>query len=172
MDDQIEIVLAGAERLDEIAPVWASLHEYHISIEHERNSEIRAARQTWEARRADFEYALSTPGAFMALAQESDRRVVGFAVVHLRANHNWRVHGERFAELETLAVLPGYRGKGIGRRLMAAAYDQIRAEGVEELSIVVVEQNADARRFYEAEGFLPWHVTYFGPIPGAKIGED
>ena len=164
------VVAAGADRLDEIEPVWESLHAHHVAIEHERNAGIRATRQTWELRRKDFEYALSTPDGFLTLA-EIDGKVVGFALVHFRANHNWRVHGERFAELETLAVLPEHRGKGIGRRLMETVYVRMRTLGVEELSVVVVEQNEDARRFYEAEGFLPWHVTYFGPIPGVRSRE-
>lgn len=163
---EIELSIVGPERLDDVEPVWWSLHEHHMAVEHGRNAAIRGERQTWELRRPDLAYALSTPDGFMVLAT-AEQRAVGFAVVHLRANHNWRVHGERYAELETLALLPEYRGQRIGSQMMEAAYERLRALGIEELSIVVVEGNEPARRFYERKGFLPWHVTYFGPIPAA-----
>lgn len=160
----VTYAFAGLERLDDVEAVWRTLHDHHVSVDHERNAQIREQRQTWELRRTDLAKALAQPDAFMVLAE--DDGVVGFALVHFRPNENWRVHGERFGELETLAVLPSHRGQGIGRELMRHVYERMRGLGVAELSIVVVERNEDARRFYEREGFLPWHVAYFGPVPG------
>ena len=159
---------AGAERLDDVESVWHTLHDHHVAIDHERNARIREQRQTWEMRRTDLAKALAQEDAFLVLAEEADA-IVGFALVHFRPNENWRVHGERFGELETLAVLPDHRGEGIGRGLMDKVYERMRELDVAELSIVVVERNADARRFYEREGFLPWHTTYFGPIPDLPL---
>ena len=166
--DSVRIVEVPIERLDEVEPVWRTLHDHHVSLEHDRHARIRDARQTWELRREDFRHQLATPDAFLVIAEDAATQpasVAGFAVVHLRDNDNWRVHGPRYAVLETLAVLPEYRGRRIGHRLMEAIYERMRALGVPELNIVVVERNDDAKRFYEREGFLPWHVSYFGPIP-------
>lgn len=165
----IRILLAGAERLDDIEDVWHSLHEHHLAVDHGRNAAIRERRQTWQLRRADFAHALAQPDAFLILASDEDAEglIAGFALVHFHENDNWRVHGDRYAELDSLAVLPGYRGHGLGRKLMAAVYGRVRELGVAEISFLVVEQNTEARRFYEKEGFLPWHVTYFGPVPEA-----
>jgi len=163
---------AGAERLDDVEAVWRTLHDHHIAIDHERNASIREGRQTWELRRSDFAKALAQPDAFLVLAEDAGG-VVGFALVHFRPNENWRVHGDRFGELETLAVRPDLRGNGVGRELMQHVYERMRALEVAELSIVVVERNEDARRFYEREGFLAWHTTYFGPVPaGTTAPED
>ena len=112
----IRISVAGVDRLDDVEAVWWSLHEHHMAVEHDRNARIRGERQTWDVRRQDLAYAVSSPDGFLVLADDVEAdgtaTVVGFAVVQLRDNHNWRVHGDRFAELETLAVLPAYRGRG------------------------------------------------------------
>jgi ribosomal protein S18 acetylase RimI-like enzyme len=66
-----------------------------------------------------------------------------------------------YAELEApgslyisaMAVRPGYRGKGIGRRLLEAARQRARALGLEQLSLLCFAGNTEARRLYEREGF-------------------
>lgn len=66
-----------------------------------------------------------------------------------------------YAELEApgslyisaLAVRPGYRGNGIGRRLLEAARQRARALGLEQLSLLCFAANTEARRLYEREGF-------------------
>jgi hypothetical protein len=44
-------------------------------------------------------------------------------------------------------------------------HDVLRAVGVEVLEMAVISTNADARRFYEREGLLPFTATYLGRIP-------
>jgi len=53
-----------------------------------------------------------------------------------------------------LAVLPEFRGVGIGRRLLAAVDDKARALGCCKVTLEVQEKNARARRTYEVAGFL------------------
>ena len=174
-DDSVRIFVADSARLDEVEAVWRTLHQHHVDLDHERNSRIRDERQTWELRREDWRKELASADAFLVLAVDTaddPATVVGFAVVYFRDNDNWRVHGPRYGVLETLAVEPTYRGAGLGQRIMATVYGRMRELEVAELSVVVVERNEDARRFYEREGFLPWHVTYFGPIPEVEPGGE
>ena len=174
-DDTVRIFVADTARLDEVEEVWRTLHQHHVDLDHERNARIRDERQTWELRREDWRKELASTDAFLVLAEDASDdgpRVVGFAVVYFRENDNWRVHGARYGVLETLAVEPAYRGGGLGQRIMSTIYERMRELDVAELSVVVVERNADARRFYEREGFLPWHVTYFGPIPEVEPGGE
>ncbi len=53
------------------------------------------------------------------------------------------------------AVLPEFRGVGIGRRLLAAIEDKARALGCCKLTLEVQEKNVKARSTYEAAGFRP-----------------
>lgn len=52
-----------------------------------------------------------------------------------------------------LAVLAGYRGRGIGRSLMRELMRKGRTEGIRGLSISVEDGNMPARRLYESLGF-------------------
>lgn len=52
-----------------------------------------------------------------------------------------------------MALLPGYRGRGIGTELLALAEAQARARGYGKLSLIVFEQNAGAKRLYERSGY-------------------
>ena len=107
---------------------------------------------------------LAEPDAFVMIAEE-DARAVGYALVHLQEADVQRETAPRYAVLESLAVEPDRRGQGVGRELMRAVYAELRLLGICELEIGVIFQNADARRFYEREGFHPWAIEYFGPIP-------
>jgi ribosomal protein S18 acetylase RimI-like enzyme len=55
--------------------------------------------------------------------------------------------------IHDLAVLPGHRGRGIGRALLAGAEQDARAAGCCKLTLEVLEDNLPARRLYEAFGF-------------------
>jgi ribosomal protein S18 acetylase RimI-like enzyme len=56
-------------------------------------------------------------------------------------------------EVKGLAVDPAHRGRGIGRRLMAAAAQAAAAQGARRLTLRVLAHNDAARRVYEASGF-------------------
>ena len=58
-------------------------------------------------RRGDYERWLADPGSFALLAEVGDE-AVGYAVVHVQGPDETWVTGDRTAELETLAVLPGH----------------------------------------------------------------
>ncbi|WP_235893573.1 GNAT family N-acetyltransferase [Cognatilysobacter lacus] len=52
-----------------------------------------------------------------------------------------------------MAVLAGWRGRGVGRSMLLRLLDEARARGLAE---VVLSAQVDAERFYAAEGFLPY----------------
>ena len=52
-----------------------------------------------------------------------------------------------------MAVFPEHRGRGVGTRMLELAWEQARERGLEELSLIVFEQNAGAKRLYERHGF-------------------
>jgi ribosomal protein S18 acetylase RimI-like enzyme len=56
--------------------------------------------------------------------------------------------------LRGLAVDPPRQGRGVGRRLVAAAVEEARRRGARRLRLRVLGHNAAARRVYEACGFV------------------
>jgi ribosomal protein S18 acetylase RimI-like enzyme len=84
------------------------------------------------------------------LVAETDGVVAGYVLIGpsipVPSNrHVLMVHG--------LAVDPGHRGRGIGRRLVAAAVAEARARGARRLTLRVLAPNTAARRAYEACDF-------------------
>ncbi|MBZ0325266.1 MAG: GNAT family N-acetyltransferase, partial [Alphaproteobacteria bacterium] len=55
--------------------------------------------------------------------------------------------------VDVVAVLPDFRGRGIGVRLLADARRRADAAGRKTLSLIVSDANAGARRLYERHGF-------------------
>jgi GNAT superfamily N-acetyltransferase len=58
-----------------------------------------------------------------------------------------------------LAVLPEFRGRGVGRALLAAAEERARARGCAKLTLEVREDNARARGLYEQCGFRDFELA-------------
>ena len=56
-----------------------------------------------------------------------------------------------------IALLPDYRGRGFGRRLMLAALEAARAYGYRQVSLTVHPQNP-ARALYESCGFVEQEI--------------
>ena len=52
-----------------------------------------------------------------------------------------------------IGVLPSFRGRGVGRRLMRAAEDSVRRMGVEEVVLEVIEGNSPASGLYTSIGY-------------------
>ena len=163
----VRILRAGAERIDDLEPLWKSLLEHHRSVGPRiPGVGLREPDASWALRRTEYEEWLAEPDAFVLLAEE-DERAVGYAVVHFRSSDDSRVTGERFGELESLAVLPEARGRGIGTALMEAVEAELLRLGIGELEIGILVTNEGATRFYERHGFRPWLVRYFGRVPRA-----
>lgn len=57
------------------------------------------------------------------------------------------------ADLDEIAVLPGWRGLGIGRRVITAVAGELAAAGIQALSLIVATSNTGALRLYETLGF-------------------
>jgi putative acetyltransferase len=71
-------------------------------------------------------------------------RVVGFAHVDI----------ERGRSHLGMALLAGYRGRGLGRKLLNGCVDWSRRAGAHKVDLEVWPHNAAARRLYEGAGFV------------------
>jgi len=60
---------------------------------------------------------------------------------------------EAEAELNNLAVLPEYRHRNIGHKLLEDCFEKVKAMDRTKLKIGIVEENQILRKWYEKHGF-------------------
>ncbi len=137
----------GPEDLEALKEITAACFE-GVSID--RNIEacfglIGGHDWRWrKLRHIDDDVAGQRAGGVLVAAD--GERVVGFVTT--------RVDGEsRIGWIPNLAVRPEYQGQGLGRRLLEAALDYLRAQGMECVRIETLAQNQIGMRLYPSLGF-------------------
>ena len=112
---------------------------------------------TWRKKRQiDDDIRVHPDGIFVA---EVDNSVVGYI--------NSRVdHASRIGSITNIAVLPAYQKRGIGKKLVDAAIEHLKSQGMEYVRIEALEQNAVGRHFYPRLGFeeVARQIHYIMPI--------
>jgi GNAT superfamily N-acetyltransferase len=150
---EVMIERVGAEAVERFEPLWVEMLVHHGSVE--STIPMQPPTVSWPLRRALYDSLLAEPGAFALLASR-DGVDVGYCVVHLHPgpDDTW-VTGDAIAEVESLAVTAGERGRGIGTLLLDRVDEELAAAGVADLQIAVVAANDDAMRFYARRGLRP-----------------
>jgi ribosomal-protein-alanine N-acetyltransferase len=80
----------------------------------------------------------------MFLVASLNDRIVGYLLTFVRGD---------YADVDSLAVLPRYRRKGIGKALMQRSIALLRRRGFETVYLNVREDNETAIQLYESLGF-------------------
>jgi len=148
----------GADDLDIVEPLWVAVHHQHAQTMPELAPYV-SDDETWRERRALYEELLAKPETLLLTASVDDR-VIGYGLAHVMAVEDtwvadtWAT-GHRIGEIESLSVLPEFRGSGLGGQLLTRLEDHLRASGVDDLVLGVLPGNRDALRLYERRGYRP-----------------
>ena len=76
-----------------------------------------------------------------------------------------------FGEIISIYFLPEYMGKGYGKKLLAAAVEKLSEMGFRDVFLWVLEENYNARAFYERCGFSPSGERMTSEIGGKTLAE-
>ena len=76
-----------------------------------------------------------------------------------------------FGEIISIYFLPDYMGRGYGRLLLQAVVDELMKMGFDKVFLWVLEENANARRFYERFGFVQTERCLYSDIGGKELKE-
>lgn len=87
------------------------------------------------------------------LVATDDELVLGFA--HIRPTRDEDQDPAQIGEIASLYVRPDAWGRGIGRRLVAAAKERLIAAGRMSATLWVLDTNTQAIAFYHAIGWSP-----------------
>ena len=86
-----------------------------------------------------------------------DGAIVGYYSLLLQDNNE--------CELNNVCVLPEYRHKGIGEKLLKHAFVVATQLGCHKIKIGIVEENAVLRKWYESYGFIHTRTQKFDFFP-------
>lgn len=92
---------------------------------------------------------LSQPETRRYLVAESGGRIVGYAGLMCI---------EPIADVQTIAVVPEFEGRGIGSGLLTRLIDEARSRGAADVLLEVRQDNPRARQLYIRFGFEQIHV--------------
>jgi ribosomal protein S18 acetylase RimI-like enzyme len=148
----------NAADLDVVGPLWISVHHRHAETMPQLAPYV-SDDETWRVRRGLYEEVLAKPDTLLLLASVDDA-AVGYGLAHvLPVDGTWIpdtwVTGSRIGEIESLSVLPEYRGSGLGSELLRRLEDHLHERGVEDLILGALAGNRDAIRLYERRGYQP-----------------
>ena len=160
--DSVDISLLEERDIDEFVKVRACILEAADYNEAERDE----IYETKNAVILMIKQVLSCPSEFILIAK-SNNIILGF-VLSRCGLYRRTLHA---AELE-IGILPGYRGRGIGRLLARTSINIASKEGfLHKLNLVVMETNIAALKSFKSVGFIEEALipcTYF--IDGEFVG--
>ena len=150
-DDGLRIRPTRPEDIASVASIYLSQARHHTALD------------PAEYRVPDRDAVLARFSAELEAAEEEDLHIVavveGAVVGQLDAIGGRRrspgsMRVQRASASIGIAVLDGWRGRGIGTALMAAAEDWARGRGLDVLELDVATPNEGGRRLYERLGYI------------------
>jgi len=140
--------------LDDAHDAAALHHQSWVATYTPLLSPDKAARLTLEERVGHWERLLrERPRRMGALVAKRDGAVVGLA--------EWEIGPEgdpSVGEVHAIHVAAEERGRGVGRALLEASVAALRESALRRAILWVLEDNANARAFYERQGWA-WDGT-------------
>jgi ribosomal protein S18 acetylase RimI-like enzyme len=124
---------------------------------HDFNSEYEERTPGVEALAGNYRQLLAAGELVVLLAGEGPD---GFSQFRLKRSH---YTGRPDAHVEELYVVPGLRGRGIGRALLEATMEAAREAGATHIELTTGEDDAEARGLYESAGFTNREGREDGP---------
>lgn len=115
-----------------------------------------------EAELADFPARYAAPDGAFLLALDGER-IVGCVGL--------KKFGEGICEMKRLYVLDEYKGKGLGKRLVAEIIDTARSRGYGRMRLDTLPSMTAAQALYRSLGFREIPAYVYNPVEGTKYME-
>ncbi|HEY0150529.1 MAG TPA: GNAT family protein [Longimicrobium sp.] len=139
--EEIRIVPTGEEHVEGFNAAVATVARERRYIALVDGTPLAASRE--------FVRSVHATGGVHLVAIAEGGAVVGWCDVDRHTREGFR-HSARLG----IGLLPGHRGRGLGRRLMEAAIEAAWGAGLERVELEVFASNARAIALYEKLGFV------------------
>jgi ribosomal protein S18 acetylase RimI-like enzyme len=145
LKDIIRYILGDEKLLDDIKELWEALNEHH----NEKSLHFKEFynKFSFDARKADLiKQAQKSHMRVIISFDDAVQKGVGYCISSVDNDNN--------GEIESIFVLQGYRGFGIGEELMQKGLQWMDEMGAVKKVINVAAGNGQAFGFYERYGFI------------------
>jgi ribosomal protein S18 acetylase RimI-like enzyme len=156
MTDKADVTVRDATEvdLDRVAELWTEMIDLHHDLDErfwQRRPNGQSIFREWMAEAIDDEER-------MLIVADVDGAVAGFIHANV-TNAPSPMEDKTSAYISDVSVGFDYRGKGVGRKLMAAALERLAQIGAEDVTLLAAVKNECAVGFYEALGFEHHCIT-------------
>lgn len=145
MDADLFVSSGGSELLDEVGPLWAQLNGHHAASS--PHFEQAYQRKTFAERKQGLLEQAQGGDLHVELMLDGVGTVVGYCVSTINSG--------RVGEIDSLFVLPEWRGKKLGHTLMESSLCWLRERGISRIRLSVAAGNEQVFGFYAKHGFFP-----------------
>lgn len=161
---KVEIAQGSVGDIHQLRRVFLALHDHHRSLSNIALTE--PDERAWNERVLTYNRHFRDGRALLHLALAGDQCVgYAFTVLHDGSDDTFPL-GAGYAELYTLAVLPHWRGVGIGTALLDTVDAALVDAAIPNLTVAVMAHNDAAIRFYRRRGLIPGELLLY------RIGPD
>ena len=140
---------AAPADLKAIGRLGALLVRMHHELDPDRF--IAATPQTEHGYGSFLGTQLDEPNVIMLVA-ERDGEVIGYTYAGVEGNDYMSLRGPA-GVLHDIVVDPAHRGQGVGRALLDATLEALKAKGVPRVVLSTAERNESAQRLFARAGF-------------------
>jgi GNAT superfamily N-acetyltransferase len=146
------LIIGGADLLPRIEPLWCELRDHHSS----RSSHFSDLVKDMEFESRKYGLLEKSVGGhimvqIVSLAGSEEQKDVAYCVSTVTLGG--------IAEIDSVFVAEGYRGKGLGSKLIEGALDWIDEHDVREVRTTVVWGNEEVLPFYQHHGLYPRSIV-------------
>jgi ribosomal protein S18 acetylase RimI-like enzyme len=139
-----------------VGDLLIELGDHHFELQpHNPRYGVKSERWHEIARQA-----VTDPDGEVLIA-EGEGTVVGCSVLRYE-DKPWGLA----CQVETLIVTAGWRGRGVGKALLAAGEVAAARRGALGMRVEVVVENDEAQAFYAARGYRPLALRLGKPVEG------
>lgn len=142
---ETEILQAEYGDLDQLADLLAELFTLENDFRPDREKQLRGLR-----------LILDNPALGRLFVLRDQDKVAGMANALITISTS---EGCQVVVLEDVIVRDGYRGKGLGRRLVEHVFAWAGAAGMSRVTLLADRNNETALKFYRKLGFAPSHMV-------------
>ncbi len=105
----------------------------------------------------------------LALAAKADNEIAGFIIAQIEIEND-----TLFGHIVTINVLPTFRRKGIGRKMLQEIETILKQKGITECHLEVREDNSQALKLYQNSGYqkIGRLEKYYGKANGLYLKKN